>query len=106
MKSRLARFGVLAMAFAFVTTLAVAGAVDNPDIETIMKKVNGGKGLQKALNKDLQASTVNWEEAGKKSKEIQELVDSLGKNEPPKGDKKSWEKLTKDYAANAKALNE
>jgi cytochrome c' len=106
MKSRLARFGAFAMAFAFVTTLAVAGAVDNPDIETIMKKVNGGKGLQKALGKDLQASTINWEDAGKKSKEIQELVDSLGKNEPPKGDKKSWEKLTKDYAANAKALNE
>jgi cytochrome c556 len=32
------------------------------------------------------------------------LSKALGKNDPPKGDKKSWEKLTKDYLTNAEAL--
>jgi cytochrome c556 len=106
MKSRLARFGVLAMAFAFVTTLAVAGAVDNPDIETIMKKVNGKTGLHKAIATDLKAANIDWDAEQKKSKEYYELISSLGKNDPPKGDKKSWEKLTKSYADNAKSLND
>ena len=106
MKSRLARFGVLAMAFAFVTTLAVAGAVDNPDIETIMKKVNGKNGLHKAIATDLKAANIDWDAEQKKSKEYYDLASSLGKNDPPKGDKKSWEKLTKSYADNAKSLNE
>ena len=78
MKSRLARFGVLAMAFAFVTTLAVAGAVDNPDIETIMKKVNGKMGLHKAIATDLKAANIDWDAEQKKSKEYYELVEFTG----------------------------
>jgi hypothetical protein len=96
---------VMAAVIGFVAVVG-ADAADTPDISTIMKKVNSGKGLQKALAKDLQAPTVNWADAAKKSKEIYELVSSLPKNEPPKGDKTSWEKHTKEYVANAKALNE
>jgi len=106
MKSWFVRAAVLAAAFASLAVYGIADAADNPDIETIMKKVNGGKGLHKSLAKDLQASPIDWDAAAKKSKEYNDLVSALGKNEPPKGEKKSWDKLTKEYAENAKALNE
>jgi cytochrome c556 len=106
MKTRLARLAVLALAFGFVTTLAVAGAADNPDIESIMKKVNGKTGLHKAIATDLKAANIDWDAEQKKSKEYYDLASSLGKNDPPKGDKKSWDKLTKSYSDNAKSLND
>jgi cytochrome c556 len=40
------------------------------------------------------------------TKEYADLCSGLGKNDPPKGDKKSWEKFTTEYAANAKKLDE
>jgi len=104
MKMWFTRVAAMAAAFALLTVFS-AGAADNPDIETIMKKVNAKKGgLHAALMSDLKAGTVDWDAASKKSKEYYDLVSSLGKNDPPKGDKKSWEKLTKDYTDNAKAL--
>jgi hypothetical protein len=105
MKTWLARTIVLTSAIGLVSFFGVAGAADTPDIETVMKKVNSGKGLSKAISRDLQENPVKWDVASKKSKEISELVDCLAKNDPPKGDKKSWEKLAKEYAASAKALN-
>ena len=38
------------------------------------------------------------------AKELAKLAAALGKNPPPKGEKDSWEKLTKEYATNAAAL--
>ena len=106
MKMWFARTAAIAAA---VTLLVVfgAGAADNPDIETIMKKVNGKKGgLHPTLMTDLKAATIDWDAATKKAKEYCDLAGCLGKNDPPKGDKQSWEKLAKDYASNAKALND
>lgn len=105
MKTWVARTVVLASAIGFISFLGIADAADTPDIETVMKKVNSGRGLQKALSKDLQDNKINWDAATKKAKEMNELIDCLAKNDPPKGDKKSWEKLTKEYSANAKALS-
>jgi cytochrome c556 len=105
MKTWVARTIVLTSAIGLVSFFGVAGAADTPDIETVMKKVNSGKGLSKAIAKDLQESRVNWDAVTKKSKEMLELVDCLAKNDPPKGDKKSWEKLAKEYATSAKTLN-
>lgn len=108
MKTWFARMAVLAIALGSFTVLGVQAADDSaPDIETVMKKVNGGKsGLQKSLAGDLKASSVDWDSATKKSKEMFTLISALGKNSPPKGDKASWEKHCKEYTANAKALNE
>ncbi len=106
MKSWMTRLAGMALTLTALTVYGVADAASMPDIETIMKKVNSGKGLFKALDKDLKAPNVDWDACAKKSQEILDLVSALGKNEPPKGDKKSWEKMTKDYTANAKALKE
>lgn len=107
MKTWFARMAVVAVALGSFTVLGVQAADDSaPDIETVMKKVNGKGGLQKAITGDLKSGTVDWDATTKKSKEILTLISALGKNSPPKGDKASWEKHTKDYTANAKALNE
>jgi cytochrome c556 len=39
------------------------------------------------------------------SKELVDLGTALGKNTPPKGEKKSWQEKTALYKANASALN-
>jgi cytochrome c556 len=78
-----------------------------PSIEEIMKKVNGGKGLQKKqLPDSLKASPVDWPAVQKLTKEYAELAAALGQNDPPKGEKASWAKLTKAYADAAKKLND
>jgi cytochrome c556 len=85
--------------------LRAAGG-DVPSIEDIMQKVNKRKsGLHSQIGDALKAGTVNWEDVQKKTKEMAALADFLGKNDPPKGSKASWEKLTKTYADDAKALN-
>jgi cytochrome c556 len=85
--------------------LRAAGA-DVPSIEDIMQKVNKRKsGLHSQIADALKAGTVNWEDVQKKTKEMATLADFLGKNDPPKGDKASWAKLTKTYAVDANALN-
>jgi cytochrome c556 len=84
------------------------GAADDkvPTIEDIMKKVNKPRvGLHSDVGNALKAATVNWDTIQAKTKEYATMADFLGKNDPPKGTKASWEKLTKTYADDAKALN-
>lgn len=84
-----------------------AFAADTPTIETIMQKVNKRKsGLHDEVNQALKAGKIDWDGIQSKTKEYASLAESLGKNDPPMGGKASWEKLTKEYAANAKALND
>jgi hypothetical protein len=54
--------------------------------------------------KELKESDPMWDDVKKDTKEIARLGALLGKNDPPKGEKDSWQKLTKAYAENTKAL--
>lgn len=105
MKTWIVRTALLSAGLLVVSMYGIAADDKTPDIETVMKKVNGGKGLHKSVAADLKARTIDWAAVAKKTKEYSELASALGKNEPPKGEKKSWDKLTKEYADNAKALN-
>ena len=70
-----------------------------------MKAVNKRKGGLHADVADLlKAGSVDWTTVQDKTKKYSTMADFLGKNDPPQGDKKSWEKQTKAYAAEAKAL--
>ena len=83
------------------------GAADDkvPSVDEIMKAVNKKKGGLHADVADLlKAGSVDWTTVQDKTKKYSAMADFLGKNDPPQGDKKSWEKLTKAYAAEAKAL--
>jgi cytochrome c556 len=84
------------------------GAADAsvPSIEDIMQKVNKkNTGLHAEVGKALMAGTVDWDTLQKKTKDYSTMADALGKNDPPKGSKTSWTKLTKMYADDAKTLN-
>src|SRR5947209_16573397 len=78
--------------------LSPAGAQDDkvPDVKAIMGKLNKGpKALTSTLRKDLAAGEPDWDKVQNDAKEFSRLAEMMGKNEPPKGEKASWDKLTK-----------
>jgi len=75
-----------------------------PEVKEIMGKVNKPTGLYFNVAKELKESDPMWDDIKADAKEIARLGAVLGKNDPPKGDKDSWQKLTKAYADNTKAL--
>jgi len=85
-------------------TVATAGGV--PTIHDIMEQVNRRKsGLHSEVGEALQAESIDWATIEPKAKNYAALADFLGKNDPPKGDKASWESLSKAYAADAQGLH-
>jgi cytochrome c556 len=102
--------GGMALALGMLAVLAdgdlfAQGGQKTPTPSEIMKKANGKNGLKAALQKGLKANPVDWDATQKQTKEYAELAGALGKNDAPKGDKASWEKLTKAFADNAKDMN-
>jgi hypothetical protein len=94
---------------AVVVALSPVGAQDNkaPTIKQVMKKLNAGpNSITATIGKELQDDPPVWDDIKKETQEYVKLVDALGKNDPPKGEKDSWTKLSKDYVDNAKALDE
>jgi hypothetical protein len=78
-----------------------------PSIKAIMKRANDGdESLFGQVGTELMANEPNWANIRTKTKELLSLADSLGKNTPPKGTKESWMKMTQQYAANLKALDD
>jgi mono/diheme cytochrome c family protein len=75
-------------------------------IKEVMGKAHKGpNSLLANLGKDLKDDEPEWTDIQKETKELVELGTTLGKNDPPKGDKQSWKNLTKAYLDNAKALD-
>src|SRR5262249_2261977 len=67
-----------------------------PDVKAIMGKLNKGpKRMTASLLKDLNEEDPDWAKIQKDAKEFAKLAAAMGKNEPPKGSKESWEMLTK-----------
>jgi len=88
--------------------LSPVGAQDNqtPTIKQVMKKLNSGpNSMTITIKKELQDDSPSWDDIKKDTQEYLKLAGAVGKNDPPKGEKDSWTKLTKDYADNAKALD-
>jgi len=98
--------------FGLLTALAVVGAADAqnekaPSIKDIMTKLNKGpKSLCPVLGTALKADPPKWDDIQKETKEFATLAEALVKNDPPKGEKASWEKLCKEYAITAKDMDE
>jgi len=106
MQFRQLRFALMAAFSAAVVGLAVDGsnAADDkkkdeklPTIKEIMKKGHGGTDAYLAKIA-AEAKGGKWEDAQADAKGLAYFGESLGKLEPPKGDAKSWEALTKKYA--------
>jgi cytochrome c553 len=95
-------------AAALLTVIGMAAAQNQKDlsIKDIMGKAHkGGDSLIGKLGKQLKADAPNWEEVQGETKELVSLGTGLGKNTPPKGEKESWDKLTKNYVTTAKELD-
>lgn len=97
---------------ALLAVVAVLGTVtsssaeqDDPSIKEIMTKAHkGGDAILGKIGKGLGAKEPAWDDLAKLSKELQTLGTALGKAKPAKGEQASWDKLTKEYNANAKDL--
>jgi sulfopyruvate decarboxylase subunit alpha len=92
----------LLAAAAVVVSPAGAQGEKTPSIKEIMTKANKPNGLYFNLSKDLKDDELMWDEIQKEAKDLAKLAAALAKNEPVKGPKDSWAKLTKDYSDNAK----
>jgi len=88
----------------FVLILTVLAAA--PTTREAMKKLNGGpNSLHQTLKLDLKDDDPDWEAIQEETAEYVKLTANLGKNKPPKGDAASWERLTKTYHDDARALD-
>jgi cytochrome c556 len=77
------------------------------DTETIMKSLFGKTGkFKSALKKEIEAKPTDWEAIDKTTEDIAKYGKALGKNDPEKGSKDSWKKLSDKFAENTKALHE
>jgi cytochrome c556 len=78
----------------------------NPKVKAIMEKVGKGPtALQGSLGAALKQPEPAWETIQSKSKEYSVLASELGKNDPVRGDKQSWSKLTLAFADTASELD-
>ncbi len=92
---------------AIVVTTTACEANKTPSIKEIMGKLNKGTDCtMQVLRKQLRTEEPNWDAVREQTKKFADLAEALGKNDPPRGGKDSWEKLTKAYAEHAKALDE
>ncbi|CAN5250739.1 hypothetical protein BH11PLA2_BH11PLA2_37650 [soil metagenome] len=97
--------GVVLGSFAALLSSYDVQAADDkkvPSIETIMKKVNGKKGYTAKITEA--AKGEKWDEAATAAKELKAHATALAKNDAPKGDKASWEKLAKQYGEQGTAV--
>ena len=98
---------VLAVVAFAVPVAALAFDEETPTIKKIMAKLHkGSTSEQNVLKKQAQANPLDWEAIGKTTKDFVILGASLAKNDPPKGDKESWKKLTTKYFDDAKSLDD
>jgi cytochrome c556 len=84
----------------------VAAAADL-SIDEIMTKAHKARtGLRDQIKNAAAMPNPDWAQIQQKTKEFLELAKQLVKNDPPKGDKASWEKYCADYLDIVKALDE
>lgn len=99
-----AALGVAMVIFSSPSTPVAANNAADPDIKTIMQKVNGKGKLCGSINAGLKEKEPKWDELSTKASELVPLAKALGKNDPPKGDKDNWKKLCDGYAKAAEDL--
>lgn len=100
-------FGLGAGAVLVASIALLAGAAEEatPSIKQAMAKLNKGpKSPLATLKTDLAASSPDWDNIQKLSKDFVTLSKAMTKNTPAKGDKASWSKLSGRYFEDAKAL--
>jgi hypothetical protein len=100
--------GVLALAGLVMMEHGLVDAADrSPTIRQIMGKLNKGpKSLTFIVGKELKETEPDWSKMQQQTKSYVELARALADNQPPKGNRDSWEKLSRAFALNAETLDE
>ena len=81
------------------------GGPSNPKIKAIMVKLSKGKtSLTPVIGQELDSETPDWTTIQPQTREYHALTIDMAKEEPAKGSKDSWAKLSGDYAALAADL--
>jgi hypothetical protein len=81
------------------------GGPKSPIGKVMDKVANGRQSLNMKIGQELNSGSPPWEEIQPQAKEYAELTATLGKYDPPRGDKDSWVKLTSAFAQSAEELN-
>jgi hypothetical protein len=85
---------------------AKAASPEGMSIRAVMGKLaRGPQGLQNQVGNELKNNSPPWETLQAQSTEYVTLVSALAKNEPRRGSKESWAKLTATFAESATALD-
>jgi cytochrome c556 len=97
-----------ALAVGVAWTGGYAADGDQPQsVKQIMTKAHkGSTSLIRTIGTELKKPTPDFDSLAPKTKELADLGGQLGKNDPPKGEKDSWQKLCGLYADAAKDLND
>src|SRR5262245_14526433 len=109
MTRRNARLGALLallLALAGLSARLDAQGDKPPAIKDVMRKVNSPTGIYFGLARDLKDEPPAWDEIQQQTRLIVQHVDGLARATPPKGDMESWQRLTKAYAEQARALDQ
>ncbi|APW61286.1 cytochrome c [Paludisphaera borealis] len=106
MKSLICGVSMLALVVAGGLVSRQAGAADESvTSEVVMKKLFAGKTSASGILKaELKGEKPDWAKVKKAAETFTKYGPALGKNDAPRGEKASWDKLTKALADASKEL--
>jgi cytochrome c556 len=85
---------------------ALADESKTPTVKEVMQKLHRGKNSPLALvGAGLKTEEPDWAKLQKQSKSFLTFGAALAKNDPPRGTKESWQKLSLNYFNDANALD-
>jgi cytochrome c556 len=100
------RFASVVCGLAVAAVVAGTALAADLTVKDVMKKAHAGpNSLLANIGKDLKDDDPDWPDIQKETKDLVELGTALDKNDPPKGDKDAFHRLTKAYLSNVKALD-
>lgn len=106
-KSGIALSWLLLSAFLATAGLADAKADKEPSLKDLMATLNAEKtGLRVEIDKGIKEDKPDWTAVQKMTKQYLDGASALPQKDPPKGEKESWAKLSKEFVVAAKNLDE
>ncbi|OJW20221.1 MAG: hypothetical protein BGO49_04760 [Planctomycetales bacterium 71-10] len=108
MKSLICGASMAALVLALAAVAQTNAAADDPaSVEVVMKKLFAGKtSPNNTLKAAAKAPSPDWAKVKEASDAFSKYAPDLGKNDAPKGDKASWDKLCKALADSASSLKD
>jgi cytochrome c556 len=80
---------------------------NTPTVKEIMTKAHkGGNALITKLSRELREDKPNWQDIQEQTTQLVNLGKFLAQNDPPRGEKESWQRYTREYLQNAKKLDD